>query len=96
VTGLTEQQRRALTIITEHRRPIRPSEFAQKMWPDSPAWARYTNVGNGTAQGVGIVRSGGAYLGRLAKMGLLSWTHDNGSAYRLTRAGRAALTGEQP
>lgn len=69
--AVTEAALRALEIV--HRRPgIRPAEFAKEMWPASESWARYSDVGqNGVVSGIGIVRAGGAYLGKLKRQGLV-------------------------
>ena len=62
--------RRALTILRDHG-PLTPREFAEKMWPDSPAWKRVNKCGPyGATKGRAIVESGGGFLGKLRKQGL--------------------------
>lgn len=67
-TKLTEFQISALRVIRNHG-PIMPGEFAEKMWPDSPAWGRYHNCGHGATAGGGMRMCGGSYIGKLYKKG---------------------------
>lgn len=96
---LTKPQRRALEILrnAEDQRLL-PSQFAERMWPDSPYWKHSYNVGRGATRGIAMYRAGGAYLGRLQKLGYVHWTAwgrvDNEylyHGYRLTDKGREAL-----
>lgn len=48
----------------------RATEFALAMWPDSSKWQSSYNTGHGSVSGMGIVKSGGSYLGKLRKAGL--------------------------
>lgn len=68
--ALTDPQFKALGILATDG-PKTPRNFAKRMWPDSPGWRRSCNVGTGAARGVAMWRSGGAYLGKLARKG---WT----------------------
>lgn len=66
---ITEKQRQALQIVKEHG-PIRPREFAQFMWPDSPGWRHHSKCGpKGSHRGGGMYLAGGNYLGKLRKQG---------------------------
>ncbi len=63
------------------------------LWPDSPHWTEAYKAGqNGTVMGRGVVMSGGSYLGKLRKMGLVQRDFDRGNTWLLTQAGRVALT----
>lgn len=67
---MTDAQARALTILREHG-PMMPREFAERMWPDSPGWERVHRCGYGATKGRMMAMSGGAYLGKLHKRGLV-------------------------
>jgi len=74
IEKLTEAQKKACQILRDHG-PIRPREFAQKMWPDSPAWRHSCRCGpNGAHRGGGMYLAGGGYLGRLVHLGLAKYT----------------------
>ncbi len=49
--ALTPPQARAVAILREQDQPIAPREFAQLMWPDSPAWNRRTRFHATSNQG---------------------------------------------
>ena len=95
--GLTEPQRRALEIVAEHG-PIRPAQFADRMWPDSPGWQRSYKCGPwGASRGIAMARTGGAYLGKLQRRG---WIHQpwhempwgyQPEGYSLTEEGQIVL-----
>jgi hypothetical protein len=52
-----------------------PKFFAERMWPDSPAWTRSYNVGkNGATKGRGIILSAGSFLHKLCKHGYIYGT----------------------
>lgn len=87
----SETKLKALRILK--RRPLRPREFAEKMWPDAQAWQRTSNVGRGATKGVGIIRAGGGYLGKLEKQGLAQWVHRSqyDNSYVITDKGRKLL-----
>lgn len=90
---LTASQRRALEVIREwwtvYRKEIRPREFARRMWPDSPRWQVHVKCGpNGSHRGGGMYLAGGGYLGKLARLGLISRGRDG---YALSSAGDKAL-----
>ena len=100
---LTLPQRKALEIVQEFG-PIRPREFARKMWPDSRGWRRSARCGpNGSHRGGGMYLAGGGYLGKLCRKG---WIRDEyeqvyslrrkkfelwRKGYTLTSEGRKAL-----
>jgi len=94
---MTPARARALAIIREHG-PITPRPFARKMWPDSPKWEAHTPCGpKGVSKGGGMNLAGGAFLGKLARDGLISrrlvrrsWGTEL-TGYTLTTAGRKAL-----
>jgi len=91
---LTEAQRKALEIVRDNG-PIIPSFFARLMWPESPSWKRYSNVGRGATCGVGVVRGAGGYLGRLYRRGWVRQTYYLQTivprGYVLTETGKQAL-----
>lgn len=68
----------ALAILETHPN-IGATEFAELMWPDSPAWNKSYKVGRGSAFGAHLVWAAGGYLGRLVGKGLVyrrySWEH---------------------
>ena len=86
--------RRALSILREHG-PMTAGEFAREMWPDSPAWKRVYNCGpNGATRGRGLVKSGGSFLGKLAKQELVEvgWDrHSTVNLHSLSQHGRYVL-----
>lgn len=90
--GLTEAQRRALTIVRD-RGPIGASLFGDAMWPRKRSRLRGRALTDlpMTAQGAGF--AGGGYLAKLAKLGLVQRRGHQGyaPAYILTEAGRRAL-----
>ena len=64
---LTDKRFQALMVIALNGTII-PTQFASKMWPDSPAHRISYNVGkSGAVRGRGIVMSAGSYLGKLGK-----------------------------
>ena len=68
VKTLTLAQVKALTILAEHG-PLSPAQFAERMWPDSPAWHF-----SGPRRAV-MGYTGGGYLGRLRRLGLVEYEH---------------------
>jgi hypothetical protein len=92
---LTKAQRRALEIVRD-KGPVIPGQFAHFMWPDSSAWGYQYNSGHGAAAvGRGIVRSGGAYLGKLYHRGWVRRLYDRDMemyrGYVLTEEGERVL-----
>lgn len=97
---LTPSQEKALAILAAHG-PIRPREFAKKMWPNSEGWQHVVGCGpNGSHRGGGMYQAGGSYLGKLCRQGwarLQYHAHllDQGriwrEGYTLTPAGREVL-----
>ena len=87
--------RRALAILREHG-PLSPTEFAEKMWPDSPAWEKVYKCGPyGASRGRAIVRSGGGFLGKLFAAGLVEpGSRLDRTLWSLSERGRKALAGE--
>lgn len=91
---LTKSQAKALRILKEYDEPIRPREFARRMWPDSECWTHWTKCGNkGVSRGGGMSLAGGGYLGKLMKRG---WVYSHysqiyGLSYALSIAGRAVM-----
>ena len=79
---------RALKIIVNNP-DIRPSEFAEKMWPDSLGHKKFTRCGYGTHRGGGMHLAGGGFLGRLRRKGLIGrgWK----AGYYLTNKGFETL-----
>lgn len=74
VRPLTASEERALAILRASDRPMRPGEFAEKMWPDSEGWQRSHKVGPyGAAQGAAMALAAGGYLGKLQARGLIRW-----------------------
>jgi len=90
---LSDQQRRALSIILSYDNGITPSQFAGKMWPDSQGHKTYYNVGRGVSRGAGMALAGGGYLGRLRNAGLARWRHTptNAKIYYVTELARSLL-----
>lgn len=101
---MTDTQRRALTIL-RNQGPILASRFSELMWPDSLAHNRVHNCGpNGATRGRMIWMSGGAYLGKLRKLGWARGVRQRGAAsgllglprfydyrHEITQAGKEAL-----
>lgn len=79
--------KKALTIISTIE-VTHPGQFASLMWPNSPAWKKHGRCGKGTAAGVGIKLAGGAYLGKLAKQGLIA---RGATRWQITDAGQTLL-----
>lgn len=60
---------RALSLVKVGE-TVYATEMARRLWPDSPAWHRVSNVGNnGAAHGVAIKRRGGNVCWGLWKLG---------------------------
>jgi len=97
---LTRPQKRALTILDQHA-PLRPREFAKRMWPDSPGWKRLHNCGPyGASAGTMMPMCGGAYLAKLGYRGWVrpQWRYTVGRrayfcGYVLTSKGRELVNG---
>lgn len=91
---LSEAQKKALEIIRDHG-PIRPREFARKMWPDSEGWRRSSRAGlYGSSRGGGMNLAAGGYLGKLARKGWIVMLYE-----RLTYGGHSrgyVLTPDAP
>jgi hypothetical protein len=94
---LTDKQIQALEIVKSCG-PITPRSFSSLMWPDAEAHHRHYNVGNGATTGVGMWRSAGGYLAKLANMGYIKrqyWDLLGGktysSGYAITDKGNTAL-----
>lgn len=87
---ITACTRKALAILRDHG-PQRPSEFAKRMWPNSPKWNVHYKCGpRGSHQGGAMSQAGGAYLGKLRKAGLVAdgwWPQP----YRITERGKQGL-----
>lgn len=79
---------RALQVLAGG--PIRPAEFARRLWPNAEGWSRCSKCGRGSHRGGGMVLAAGGYLGRLRKLGLAEAGSTPGTT-RISRAGRAAL-----
>ena len=68
---LTEARKKALEIVRDNP-GIAPREFAALMWPDSEGWKHSHGCGpNGSHRGGGMYKTGGSYLGKLYKYGLI-------------------------
>jgi len=92
---VTPARLRALTIVRDYG-PIRPREFARKMWPDSPRWKSHTKCGNhGVSRGGGMSLAGGGFLGKLYRDGLVNRKYNDTfrslGGYYLTDKGHKAL-----
>jgi hypothetical protein len=90
---MTDKTIRALELLEKHER-LTPRQFAEKMWPDAPAWKKCSNVGHGSTTGVGITRAGGCYLARLRKLGLTRQVfarHGHYAHHEITEQGSHAL-----
>lgn len=91
--AMTEKTIRALELLQEHER-LTPRQFAEKMWPDAPAWQRCSNIGGGSTRGVGITRAGGCYLAKLRRLGLTRQVyarHGHYAHHEITEQGQHAL-----
>ncbi len=65
------QTQKALAIIRDHEIEL-PSQFADLMWPNSPArHVSYKCGPYGSSRGIALNRAAGAFLGRLRKQGLI-------------------------
>lgn len=91
---LTQAQARAIRILLK-RAPMRPREFADAMWPDSPSHTVYAMCGpKGSHRGGRMYTAGGGYLGKLRKLGLAEggyWPdgyYASDLAFRLLDAGK--------
>lgn len=89
---LTKPQTRALRILCDHG-PLRPGQFARRMWPDSPGWRR-TRM---------MPMCGGAYLAKLGYRGWArpqsTWSLRDGARYSghvLTPKGRELANDFRP
>lgn len=96
-TMITKQQYKALLVIRDHG-PMTPREFAEKMWPESLGWNRSHKVGRGSSRGAAMAATGGAYLGRLRKMGFTRYARNSigewpkyYNLHALTPEGRGAI-----
>lgn len=75
--GLTAPQARGLELLREHG-PLAPREFAQLMWPDSPAWRKRTRGRDrhpGAMAGT-MPMNGARLLWKLRDLGLASQRDD--------------------
>ena len=71
---------------------VRARTFAERLWPDAPAWRRCCNVGNGSARGVGIIRAGGSFMAKMRRAGLAEKSYRlELYGYRLSGEGRRTL-----
>ncbi len=95
---MTDSQRRGLEVLRDSG-PLTPSQFAKKMWPNSPAWRKCGKCGpNGSHAGVAMPSAGGAMIARLRRLGWVTWalkTMGHYSRHELTQAGREALAKEK-
>ena len=86
---MTPATARALGVLHDYG-PLRPREFARRMWPESDGWRRSCRCGpNGSHRGGGMYLAAGGYLGALTRRGLVQ-RYGRG-AYILSDAGLAAL-----
>lgn len=95
--GISDTTARALRIVRDHQIAF-PKQFAEQMWPGSPAWRRSVRCGAyGSHTGGGMYRAAGALLGKLRHQGLLDWRMVNVAArspertFFLTTHGQQAL-----
>lgn len=88
---ITPKQKQALEIVRDYG-PIRPREFAEKMWPDSEGWKHSVKCGNGSHRGGGMYMAGGMYLAKLRKEGWIF--HFSPKGYYLSSFGKTILDGE--
>lgn len=91
---ITEKTYHALSILNEHdwEHPMTANEFAKKMWPDSPAWRKVYNTGNGATSGKGMWLCAGSYLNKLLERQLV--VHDlccYTPVWRISLTGRMAI-----
>jgi hypothetical protein len=95
---ISEAAYRALVIVRDNS-GITAGNFGWRMWPENPGWRRMSNVGHGSAAGVGMCRAAGCFLGKLRRAGYIetdrtsiprSWVKDEGiraiEAYERLRA----------
>lgn len=75
--SLTDPQAKALTFLREQQ-PVSPRQFAQLMWPESPAWRQRTNKRGGRAGAVGgtMPMQGARMLWSLHRLGLAARNDD--------------------
>ena len=86
---ITDKTARALSILRDAC--VTATEFAERMWPDSPGWKRVSNLGaHGASAGACMPYAAGGYLGRLRKRGLVEHDPTHG-LYMIARAGTTAL-----
>ena len=98
MSTLTQNQRKALEIISQHGDNIRcPTDFGHFMWPDAEGWRKVGKCGYGSTYGVGMRLASGGYLGRLRKAGLIDWRYceHEGRQFFLTDEGRKALDSKE-
>lgn len=90
---MTAATKRALKILEAKPGGLKPSDFAEAMWPDSSGWKRIHKCGPGASSpGVCMALAAGGFLGRLRKQGLTEIVHlECFSLHRLTKRGREAL-----
>jgi len=87
---MTEFQIKALKAI-QSLGVATPRRFAETIWPDHPGWKKLSNIGrHGATRGVGMWRAGGAYLGKLQKLGLVRYSFLY-HGYKLTGEGEKTL-----
>lgn len=95
--GVSPSLKDALLVIAAASRSgdgIYPALFAGRMWPDSEAHRISYKCGPyGSARGIALNRSAGAYLGKLARQGWIYNSPDRNhrSHYFLTRKGREVV-----
>ena len=89
---MSERRLKALLLIKQNIK-VYPDQFARLMWPDSPSWHRYSNVGNGATVGVGIRQKAGSMLWAMEKDGLLCLVGSISvvNQFQLTAKGRDAI-----
>ena len=96
---LTDKQRKALEIVRDFGGHIWPRSFAERMWPDSPCWTKNYRCGHGsTSGGPTMAQSGGAFLAKLRRKGLLKAIYVRGSYisyYDISDKGKKALEAGQ-
>lgn len=92
---INDKQYKALKIVAkklERRSTIRASEFALELWgkdlDKEHLFGSLSNQGNGACFGKKAWRCGGAYLGRLVKMGYLRRV---GFYYHISQKGIEAI-----
>jgi hypothetical protein len=90
---LTPELRRALEIVRDHPAVLGPGTFAFKMWPESPGWSKLTKISNrnGVRHGAMMPMTGGSYLEKLRKKGLIV-----GRPPSITKLGLEALARTKP